>query len=238
MQHFWLQTFITTMWTPTLYRLKIPPWSTILILVAYLTPFGSFSLMLTTLYSRCCYRKGKYLPRSHNRSAEPRFKCRETWLWSLALGTASTYYDQHNFIKQLTNGIDYKNEAYNKYKHNWTHKMLKNQRGKKSSRSLLLTVIFPLAWRSTDTGLRCHRHESLANCFFPALCYIKSHSSGSKNRIVRAVPIVLTNKVYHSISDDFKTVWVAPLWNACEILWWRYTENFWKWNFLKKRTKR
>ena len=103
--------------------------------------------------------------------------------------------------------------------------------GKKSSISLLLTVIFPLAWRSTDTGLRRHRHESLANCFFPALCYIKSHSSGSKNRIVRAVPIVLTNKVYHSISDDFKTVWVAALWNACEILWWRYAENFWKWNF-------
>ena len=124
----------------------------------------------------------------------------------------------------------------NKYRNTTTPtKCLRTKGGKKPSTSLLLTVIFPLPWRSTNTCLRGNRHESLANCFFPALCYVKSHSSGSKNRIVRAVPTVLANKVYHSISDDFKTVWVAALWNVREILWGRYAKNLWKWNFLKQK---
>lgn len=120
----------------------------------------------------------------------------------------------------------------NKYRNTTAPTRVAEPKGEKSSRSLCLLWSFPwpgevqtLAWGVTGM--------SLANCF-PSSVLHQVPLSGSKNRIVRAVPIVLTNKVYHSISDDFKTVWVAALWNACEILWWRYAENFWKWNFLVK----
>lgn len=82
---------------------------------------------------------------------------------------------------------------------------------KKLLLSLLFIVIFFLFGRSVNICLRGYRYESLVNCFFLVLCYIEFNFRGSKNRIVRVVFIVFINKVYYSISDDFKIVWVVVL---------------------------